>query len=82
MNSGWEHVQTGGGDKLVKEFDRGDFKGAVAFLNAILPVAEAANHHPDVEISWKTVTITLTTHSEGGVTEKDRALADQIDGLA
>jgi 4a-hydroxytetrahydrobiopterin dehydratase len=82
MNSGWEHVQTGGGDKLVKEFDRGDFKGAVAFLNAILPVAEAANHHPDVEISWKTVTITLSTHSEGGVTEKDRALADQIDGLA
>jgi 4a-hydroxytetrahydrobiopterin dehydratase len=82
MNPGWEHVQTGGGDKLVKEFDRGDFKGAVAFLNAILPVAEAANHHPDVEISWKTVTITLSTHSEGGVTEKDRALADQIDGLA
>lgn len=82
MNSGWEHVQTGGGDKLVKEFDRGDFKGAVAFLNAILPVAEAANHHPDVEISWKTVTVTLTTHSEGGVTEKDRALADRIDGLA
>jgi 4a-hydroxytetrahydrobiopterin dehydratase len=82
MNSGWEHVQTGGGDKLVKEFDRGDFKGAVAFLNAILPVAEAANHHPDVAISWKTVTITLSTHSEGGVTEKDRALADQIDGLA
>lgn len=82
MNSGWEHVQTGGGDKLVKEFDRGDFKGAVAFLNAILPVAEAANHHPDVEISWKTVTITLSTHSEGGVTEKDRALADQIDELA
>lgn len=82
MNPGWEHVQTGGGDKLVKEFDRGDFKGAVAFLNAILPVAEAANHHPDVEISWKTVTITLSTHSEGGVTEKDRALADQIDELA
>jgi 4a-hydroxytetrahydrobiopterin dehydratase len=82
MNSGWEHVQTGGGDKLVKEFDRGDFKGAVAFLNAILPAAEAANHHPDVKISWKTVTVTLTTHSEGGVTEKDHALADQIDGLA
>ncbi|MBI2690758.1 MAG: 4a-hydroxytetrahydrobiopterin dehydratase [Solirubrobacterales bacterium] len=82
MNSGWEYVQTGGGDKLVKEFDRGDFRGAVAFLNAILPVAEAAGHHPDVEISWKTVTITLSTHSEGGVTDKDRALADQIDGLA
>ena len=82
MNSGWERVQTGDGDKMVKEFDRGDFKGAVAFLNAILPVAEAANHHPDVEISWKTVTVTLTTHSEGGVTDKDVALAEAIDGLA
>lgn len=82
MNSGWERVQTGGGDKLVKEFDRGDFKGAVAFLNAILPVAEAAGHHPDVEISWKTVTVTLSTHSEGTVTDKDFALAESIDALS
>ena len=82
MNSGWEYVQTGGGEKLVKEFDRGDFKGAVAFLNAILPVAEAAGHHPDIAISWKTVEITLTTHSEGHVTDKDHALAAEIDGLA
>ena len=82
MNSGWEYVQTGGGEKLVKEFDRGDFKGAVAFLNAILPVAESAGHHPDVAISWKTVTITLTTHSEGHVTDKDHALAEAIDAVA
>lgn len=82
MNAGWERVQTGGGDKLVKEFDRGDFKGAVAFLNAILPVAEAAGHHPDIRISWKLVEVTLWTHTEGGVTDKDFALADEIDGLA
>ena len=82
MNPGWRRVQTGGGDKLVKEFDCGDFKGSVAFLNAILPVAEAAEHHPDVEISWKTVTVTLSTHSEGTVTDKDFALADEIDALS
>lgn len=82
MNQGWERVQTGGGDKLVKEFDRGDFKGAVAFLNAILPVAESAGHHPDIRISWKTVEVTLSTHSEGTVTDKDFALADAIDALS
>jgi 4a-hydroxytetrahydrobiopterin dehydratase len=82
MNSGWNRVQASGGDVLVKQFDRGDFKGSVAFLNAILPLAEGANHHPDVEISWKTVTITLTTHSEGGVTDKDFALAEEIDAVS
>ncbi|MGH2958813.1 MAG: 4a-hydroxytetrahydrobiopterin dehydratase [Solirubrobacterales bacterium] len=81
MNSGWERVRNGDEDKLVKEFDRGDFKGAVAFLNAILPIAESANHHPDIAISWKTVEVTLTTHSEGGVTDKDFALAEAIDAL-
>lgn len=83
MSADWNLVQTGGGEKMVKQFDRGDFKGSVAFLNAILPLAEAANHHPDVEINWATVTVTLTTHSEGGaVTDKDRSLAAEIDNLA
>lgn len=83
MADAWNLVQTGGGEKLVRQFDRGDFKGSVAFVNAILPLAEAANHHPDVEINWSTVTVTLTTHSEGGaVTGKDRALAAEIDALA
>jgi len=82
MSSTWERVQTSAGDALVKEFDCGDFKGSVAFLNQVLPLAEAADHHPDVTISWKTVTVTLSTHSEGGVTDKDFALAEQIDGLS
>lgn len=83
MSADWKLVQTAGGEKLFKQFDRGDFKGSVAFLNEILPLAEAANHHPDIEISWATVSVTLTTHSEGGaVTEKDHALAAQIDDLA
>jgi 4a-hydroxytetrahydrobiopterin dehydratase len=81
MSSSWERVQTASGDALVKDFDCGDFKGSVAFLNAVLPLAEAADHHPDVTISWKTVTVTLSTHSEGGVTEKDFALSAQIDAL-
>jgi 4a-hydroxytetrahydrobiopterin dehydratase len=81
MSSTWERVQTSSGDALVKQFDCGDFKGSVAYLNAVLPLAEAADHHPDVTISWKTVTITLSTHSEGGVTEKDFALSAEIDAL-
>ena len=81
MTSTWERVQTSSGDALVKEFDRDDFKGSVAFLNQVLPLAEAADHHPGETINWKTVTITLSTHSEGGVTDKDFALAEQIDGL-
>lgn len=83
MSAEWNLVQTGGGEKLVKQFDRGDFKGSVAFLNAILPLAEAAGHHPDIEISWATVTVSLTTHSaDGAVTEKDHSLAAEIDAIA
>ena len=79
---GWDLVQTPQGDALVRVFDRGDFVGAAKFLNAIVPIAEAANHHPDVQISWKDVTISLFTHSEGRVTEADFKLAHQIDDLA
>lgn len=82
MSSAWDHVQTATGDALVRAFECGDFKGSVAFVNAILPLAEAAGHHPDVTISWSTVTVSLTTHSEGAVTEKDFALAESIDALA
>ncbi|MGH2907144.1 MAG: 4a-hydroxytetrahydrobiopterin dehydratase [Solirubrobacterales bacterium] len=70
------------GDAIVRVFDRGNFVGAVDFLNRITPIAEAANHHPDVAISWKDVTVTLTTHSAGGITGNDLALAAQIDEAA
>lgn len=79
---GWNRVQSPQGDELVKQFDRGDFAGSVGFVDAILPLAEAAEHHPDVRISWKDVTITLFTHSDGRVTERDIALAREIDGIA
>ncbi len=75
---GWELD----GTVIRRDFDRGDFKGSVEFLNAITPVAEEMNHHPDIEISWKTVTVSLTSHSEGGLTENDFVLAGKIDALA
>ena len=74
---GWERS----GDAIVKEFDNGDFKGSVDFVNRLTPVAEEMNHHPDLEISWKTVTVTITTHSEGGLTDGDFALARRIESL-
>lgn len=80
--AGWNLVQTPQGDALVRAFDCGDFVGAVEFVNAILPLAEAAGHHPDLQISWKDVTVSLFTHSEGRVTDKDFALAAEINVLA
>jgi 4a-hydroxytetrahydrobiopterin dehydratase len=57
-----------------------DFVTAFAVVAAITPLAEKANHHPDLELGWGYVRIKLTTHDAGGVTEKDHALARQIDG--
>jgi 4a-hydroxytetrahydrobiopterin dehydratase len=74
---GWERE----GEAIVKWFDRGDFKGSVDFVNKLTPEAEEMNHHPDLEISWKTVTVTVTTHSEGGLTDGDFELARRIDAL-
>lgn len=74
---GWERS----GDAIVKRFDNGDFKGSVDFVNRLTPQAEEMNHHPDLEISWKTVTVTITTHSEGGITDNDFELARRIDAL-
>ena len=74
---GWERS----GEAIVKQFDNGDFKGSVDFVNRLTPQAEDMNHHPDLEISWKTVTVTISTHSEGGLTENDFELARRIDAL-
>jgi 4a-hydroxytetrahydrobiopterin dehydratase len=75
---GWERD----GDALRKQFDRGDFKGSVVFVNSITPAAEEMNHHPDLEISWSKVTVRLSTHSQGGITENDFELAGRIDEQA
>jgi 4a-hydroxytetrahydrobiopterin dehydratase len=74
---GWERS----GDTIVKKFENGDFKGSVDFVNRLTPEAEDMNHHPDLEISWSTVTVSITTHSEGGLTESDFELARRIEAL-
>jgi 4a-hydroxytetrahydrobiopterin dehydratase len=67
-------------NKLVKEFVLTNFKDAVSFVNQIMPLAEAADHHPDILIhAYKKVKVMLFTHSEGKITDKDYALAQQID---
>jgi 4a-hydroxytetrahydrobiopterin dehydratase len=70
------------GEAIEKEFKRGDFVGAVDFVRAMVEPAEEMNHHPDVAISWETVTVTISTHSEGGLTASDFELAAKIDALA
>lgn len=69
------------GDELVKTSKHKGFAGALAYVNAVGELAEAADHHPDVDIRWNTVTLRLATHSEGGITEKDLALAALVDAL-
>jgi 4a-hydroxytetrahydrobiopterin dehydratase len=75
---GWERD----GEAIAKEFERGDFVGSVRFVESIVNPAEAMNHHPDLEISWSKVRVTISTHSEGGLTEADFDLAAKIDALA
>jgi 4a-hydroxytetrahydrobiopterin dehydratase len=70
------------GEAIVKTFDRGDFVGSVKFVEGLVEPAEAMNHHPDVAISWSEVRVTISTHSEGGLTAADFELATKIDALA
>lgn len=76
--AGWERD----GDAIRKQFHNDDFQGSVDFVNRLTPVAEEMNHHPDLEISWSTVTVRITTHSEGGLTDSDFALASSIDAVS
>ncbi len=69
------------GDAIVRDFDRGDFVGAIEFAEALVAPAEDLGHHPDLEISWSKVTVRITTHSEGGLTDADFELARRIDHI-
>ena len=67
---------------LVRDYEFEDFKAAMAFVNRVADAAEAANHHPDILVhGWNKVRLTLTTHSEGGLTDNDHAMAQRIDAL-
>jgi 4a-hydroxytetrahydrobiopterin dehydratase len=77
--SGWRRE----GNAISKEFVCDSFSGAASFIAKIVPVADAMDHHPDVQLyRYKRVKIILTTHSAGGLTEKDFDLAAKIDSLA
>ena len=75
--SGWK-VE---GDSITKQFTFADFPAAVAYVGRLVPGAEEADHHPDIAIHYKRVTLTYSTHSEGGLTDKDfagAAMADRV----
>jgi 4a-hydroxytetrahydrobiopterin dehydratase len=67
--------------QLTRTVTRKDFRDALLFVNAVGFLAERANHHPDIQIAWNAVTFNLVSHSAGGLTDKDFALAREISGL-
>ena len=70
------------GEALVRDFKFEDFAAAMIFVNRVAEIAEERNHHPDILVhGWNNVRLTLSTHSEGGVTENDHELAAAIDAL-
>ncbi len=70
------------GDAIHKDFTFPSFREAIAFVNRIADLANAAGHHPDLEIHYNRVVVSLSTHDAGGVTERDLALAGDIDRAA
>jgi 4a-hydroxytetrahydrobiopterin dehydratase len=75
--TGW--TRTGG--SITRTLELADFRDAILVTGAVAYLAEQANHHPDILIQWNKVTLTLSTHSAGGLTAADLSLARQIDAL-
>jgi 4a-hydroxytetrahydrobiopterin dehydratase len=67
------------GDTIVKTYELPSFPDAITFVTRIADLAEQANHHPDLDIRYRKVRVALSTHDEGGITDKDFALAAQIE---
>ena len=76
--AGW----TRQGDSIVHVATLGDFSAAMRYVSAVADLAESQNHHPDILIQWNKVTLTLSTHSAGGLTARDFGLAGQISALS
>jgi 4a-hydroxytetrahydrobiopterin dehydratase len=74
---GWERE----GEAIAKTFKLDDFVGSVEFVKKLVEPAEEMGHHPDLTISWNKVLVSITTHSEGGLTANDFELAKRIDAL-
>jgi len=67
---------------LIRDYEFKDFAAAMAFVNQVADAAEEANHHPDILVhGWNKVRLTLTTHSEGKLTDNDHAMAGRIDAI-
>jgi 4a-hydroxytetrahydrobiopterin dehydratase len=82
-----EHLRGGEwrreGDAIVRELELDDFAAAIVFVNRVAEAAEAVNHHPDILVhGWNKVRLTLSTHSQGGLTEADFDLAGRLDQLS
>src|SRR4051794_15191902 len=69
-------------DALMREFELPSFPAAISFVDRLAELAESENHHPDIDIRYRRVTVRWTTHSEGGITEKDREMAERTSALA
>ena len=74
---GWQRK----GDEIVRDFKFEDFVGSVGFVDRVVGPAEEMGHHPDLAISWNTVTVSISTHSEGGLTAADFELAGRIGSI-
>lgn len=75
--NGWER----NGIEISKTYKLPSFPAAIVFVSTVGHLAEAANHHPDISVSWRNVTLTLSSHDAGGLTDADFKLAQQIDNL-
>ncbi|HZS24187.1 MAG TPA: 4a-hydroxytetrahydrobiopterin dehydratase [Gaiellaceae bacterium] len=79
MEDGSDWIERDGA--LERTFELPSFPEAIAFVGRVADLAEAENHHPDIAISYKKVTLRWTTHSAGGITDRDRELAGRTDEL-
>ena len=75
--SGW--VDQDG--RLTKTFTHSSFPEAIVFVNAVAHIAELANHHPDIDVRYSNITLSLVTHDEGGITPRDVAVARQVEAI-
>ncbi|NUR29413.1 MAG: 4a-hydroxytetrahydrobiopterin dehydratase [Catenulispora sp.] len=72
---------SGSTEALTRDFTAKDFPAAIALVDQVAVAAEEMNHHPDIDIRWRTVRFRVSTHSEGGVTDLDAELAGRIEAL-
>ncbi len=78
---GWSAAQGSRGSEVVRTVELASFPAAIAAVDRVAEVAEEMDHHPDIDIRWRTLTFRCSTHSAGGVTERDLRLAQRINEI-